>query len=173
MKRTYNVSEAAKAIGVSVKTLQRWDREGKLVANRTPSNRRYYTDKQIKDICIDNNDLEENHMSLSEYLKKMKIGDVISIEFEDECVDYITKTKWFEMTIFVLGGTGRNGKPVIIDAFYEEDEIDSDIIENKIKELTKEKFNVKLKRNKGELTIIYKADEVFRNFEDENFCYRM
>ena len=103
----------------------------------------------------------------------MKIGDVISIEFEDECVDYITKTKWFEMTIFVLGGTGRNGKPVIIDAFYEEDEIDSDIIENKIKELTKEKFNVKLKRNKGELTIIYKADEVFRNFEDENFCYRM
>ena len=31
MERTYNVSEAAEKIGVSVKTLQRWDRDGKLV----------------------------------------------------------------------------------------------------------------------------------------------
>ena len=30
-------------MGVSVKTLQRWDREGILKANRTPTNRRYYT----------------------------------------------------------------------------------------------------------------------------------
>ncbi len=30
-------------INVSVKTLQRWDREGILKAKRTPTNRRYYT----------------------------------------------------------------------------------------------------------------------------------
>ena len=53
MEKTYNVSEAASVIGVSVKTLQRWDREGKLVANRTPSNRRFYTEKQIHDIYND------------------------------------------------------------------------------------------------------------------------
>ena len=47
MKNTYNISEAAELIGVSVKTLQRWDREGKLVASRTPSNRRYYTKNQL------------------------------------------------------------------------------------------------------------------------------
>ena len=39
----------AEMIGVSVKTLQRWDKEGKLVAHRSPSNRRYYTHKQYVD----------------------------------------------------------------------------------------------------------------------------
>lgn len=33
----------AKLIGVSVKTLQRWDKSGSLVAGRLPSGRRFYT----------------------------------------------------------------------------------------------------------------------------------
>lgn len=33
----------AELLGVSVKTLQRWDRSGVLIAKRTPTNRRYYT----------------------------------------------------------------------------------------------------------------------------------
>lgn len=49
MENTYTVSQAAKKIGVSVKTLQRWDRDGILVANRTPSNRRYYTENQLNE----------------------------------------------------------------------------------------------------------------------------
>ena len=36
----------AKRLGVSVKTLQRWDREGILIAKRNPNNRRYYTEDQ-------------------------------------------------------------------------------------------------------------------------------
>lgn len=43
----YSIGEFAMLIGVSVKTLQRWDRYGKLKANRHPSNRRYYTDEQL------------------------------------------------------------------------------------------------------------------------------
>ncbi|MDD6711433.1 MAG: IS607 family transposase [Sharpea porci] len=39
----YKPKDFAKLLGVSVKTLQRWDREGILKANRTPTNRRYYT----------------------------------------------------------------------------------------------------------------------------------
>lgn len=45
----YKPQEFAEMIGVSVKTLQRWDREGKLKAQRTPTNRRYYTHKQYVD----------------------------------------------------------------------------------------------------------------------------
>ena len=54
----YKPQDFAEMLGISVKTLQRWDREGKLKAFRTPSNRRYYTDEHLKvynegrcDIC--------------------------------------------------------------------------------------------------------------------------
>ena len=39
----YKPKEFAELLNVSVKTLQRWDREETLVADRTPTNRRYYT----------------------------------------------------------------------------------------------------------------------------------
>lgn len=38
----YKPNEFAELLNVTVKTLQRWDREKILVANRTPTNRRYY-----------------------------------------------------------------------------------------------------------------------------------
>lgn len=39
----YKPKDFAELLNVSVKTLQRWDRENVLVAKRTPTNRRYYT----------------------------------------------------------------------------------------------------------------------------------
>jgi predicted site-specific integrase-resolvase len=45
----YKPKDFANLLGVSVKTLQRWDREGILKANRTPTDRRYYTyDQYLK-----------------------------------------------------------------------------------------------------------------------------
>lgn len=46
MKDVYAPREFAKMVGRTVKTLQRWDREGVLVAYRTPTDRRYYTHDQ-------------------------------------------------------------------------------------------------------------------------------
>ncbi len=47
MSNTYNIQEFGGLIGKSTKTLQKWDREGKLIAHRSPqSNRRYYTHDQ-------------------------------------------------------------------------------------------------------------------------------
>ena len=51
----YKPQEFAEMIGVSVKTLQRWDKEGKLKAYRTPTNRRYYTHNQYVDYMGDGN----------------------------------------------------------------------------------------------------------------------
>ena len=42
----YKPKYFAELLGVSVKTLQRWDRQNILKANRTPTNRRYYTYEQ-------------------------------------------------------------------------------------------------------------------------------
>ena len=39
----YKPKDFAELLGVSVKTLQRWDRDGIIKANRTPTDRRYYT----------------------------------------------------------------------------------------------------------------------------------
>lgn len=41
--KNYKPKDFAELLGVSVKTLQRWDREGILKAHRTPTDRRYYT----------------------------------------------------------------------------------------------------------------------------------
>ena len=50
--KTYKPKEFAKKIGVSVRTLSRWDASGKLKAYRTPTNIKYYTGKQYIDYCI-------------------------------------------------------------------------------------------------------------------------
>jgi excisionase family DNA binding protein len=50
MENTLSTGKAAKLLGVSVKTLQRWEREGRLIpAARTDSNRRLYTESQIRE----------------------------------------------------------------------------------------------------------------------------
>ena len=44
-----STGKAAQLLGVTVKTLQRWEREGRLVpAGRTESNRRKYTESQLR-----------------------------------------------------------------------------------------------------------------------------
>lgn len=45
--KTYTTSEFAELVGVSVSTLQRWDRDGILKPDRTITNRRIYTDADI------------------------------------------------------------------------------------------------------------------------------
>jgi len=50
MESTISTGKAAKLLGISVKTLQRWEREGRLVpVGRTDSNRRLYTESQIRE----------------------------------------------------------------------------------------------------------------------------
>lgn len=46
--RIYKPKEFSKLVGVTVHTLQEWDRSGKLKAQRTISNRRYYTEEDLQ-----------------------------------------------------------------------------------------------------------------------------
>lgn len=48
MERTLTSRDVARLLGVNIKTVQRWDREGRLKpAGRTATGRRYYTEAQI------------------------------------------------------------------------------------------------------------------------------
>lgn len=38
----------AQRLDVSISTLRRWDKEGFLVAHRTPTNRLFYTEEQVE-----------------------------------------------------------------------------------------------------------------------------
>ena len=73
----YKPQEFAEMIGVSVKTLQRWDKGGKLKAYRTPTNRRYYTHKQYVDYMGDGNC---NH---GKYKKQIEGDEEIAKELQD------------------------------------------------------------------------------------------
>ncbi|MFI3283448.1 MAG: IS607 family transposase [Erysipelotrichaceae bacterium] len=46
--KIYKTGEFAELIGVTITTIQRWDRSGKLKAYRTPTNKRYYTHEQLQ-----------------------------------------------------------------------------------------------------------------------------
>ncbi len=49
MENTMTISKAAEMVGVTVKTLQRWEREGRLVpVSRTKTNRRVYAIEQVR-----------------------------------------------------------------------------------------------------------------------------
>lgn len=54
--KIYKPKEFAKLLGVSVRTLQRWDKKGLLVAYRTPTDRRYYTHEQYLEYVGDKNE---------------------------------------------------------------------------------------------------------------------
>ena len=58
----YKPKDFAEFLGVSVKTLQRWDREGTLKANRTPTNRRYYTYDQYLQFKGINTENDKRHV---------------------------------------------------------------------------------------------------------------
>jgi len=49
MEQFYTIGQFSHLTNIKVKTLQKWDRDGTLVAYRTPTDRRYYTHSQYLD----------------------------------------------------------------------------------------------------------------------------
>ena len=47
--KVYSVGKFAKLIGKSVRTVQRWDKDGLLVAKRSVTGRRFYTHAQYQE----------------------------------------------------------------------------------------------------------------------------
>lgn len=58
--KKYKTGEFANLLGVSVKTLQRWDKSGKLLAKRTAGDHRYYTHSQYLEYIGESTQIEEN-----------------------------------------------------------------------------------------------------------------
>ena len=48
MPRTYTASEAARALGISLDTLRRWDRQGRIRVQRDAANRRVVSAREVE-----------------------------------------------------------------------------------------------------------------------------
>ena len=88
MEKIYKPKEFSKLIGLSVSSLQRLDREGILIANRTSTNRRYYTMKQYEEYMGINN--KDNYISknttlgeLEKIFNNLLEGDLKTIYISD------------------------------------------------------------------------------------------
>lgn len=46
----YRISEFAKRVGRSASTVRRWEREGRITANRTATGQRYFTDSDVRQV---------------------------------------------------------------------------------------------------------------------------
>jgi molybdopterin-binding protein len=73
-KELYTAREAAQALGISLDTLRRWDRDGRIRTRRDPANRRVVTAREIARLRGD----EASHMSARNRLR----GTVRSVEVE-------------------------------------------------------------------------------------------
>jgi len=96
----YKPKDFAELLNVSVKTLQRWDREGILKAFRTPSDRRYYTHKQYVDYMGDGN---------SKHGKTIIYTRVSTSNQKDDLANQVEFLKQY-----------ANAKGIIVDEIFED-----------------------------------------------------
>lgn len=83
----YKPKDVAKILGVTTKTLINWEKSNKLVAYRSPTNRRFYKQYQIDEILGIKRECVINKNTTMEELEKifnsMLEGDLKSIYVED------------------------------------------------------------------------------------------
>ena len=68
--------DMAEKLGITVRTLQKWDNQGILKAYRTPTNRRYYTEEQYLQYI--GKPLDSEHARVSTYGQKDDLADQIA-----------------------------------------------------------------------------------------------
>src|SRR5450759_4098717 len=99
MNNTYSPKEFGKLIGRTTNTLQKWDREGKLNAHRSPTtNRRYYTHDQYlqyRGLVAPEQGLTIAYSRVSEVAQKPDLANQIKA-IETYCQQQaITVDEWF------------------------------------------------------------------------------
>lgn len=104
----YKPKEMAELIGVSVPTLQRWDREGVLKAHRTPTNRRYYTKEQYLKYV---NKPLENQRKVIGYLRVSSRNQTDDLENQKQFIKQFCNAKGIVVDDYMTDiGSGLNYK---------------------------------------------------------------
>jgi predicted site-specific integrase-resolvase len=129
MEKTYTVTEAASILNRTVKCLQLWDRHGKLKANRTKTNRRFYTADEIKNFLNIKESKKENR-KIYAYCRVSSQSQKQDLKNQRNIIEEFCISKRFFNVCFVeeiAGGLNFKRKQ-----FYS---IINDIINNKVEKL--------------------------------------
>lgn len=141
--KTYNITQVSERLGVSVKTLQRWDRDGKLVAKRTPTNRRFYTESQLKELEGDNvmDGFKRIAEKFVEYLKANDFDNAFKFVLNDGLNDFdfgIVYVSEFDTLLFVVSmyGDGSVGDTDKILKFEDQGDRELDDFDDELEYIT-------------------------------------
>lgn len=93
IKRSYKPKEFSKLVGCTVGTLQRWDREGILVAHRNPNNRRFYTEEQLEQFLLESSKTKHSGRKNVAYCRASSQKQKSSIENQEEFISVYTNAK--------------------------------------------------------------------------------
>ncbi|MDJ0510971.1 MAG: IS607 family transposase [Crocosphaera sp.] len=107
-----NITQTAKILGVSVKTLQRWDKEGTFPALRTPSNRRAYRRSDVN-ARMGINDSVEGLQAIAVYCRvssqRQKDNGDLDRQ-QSRVITHCTKRKYNIKYVLAEMGSGMNDK---------------------------------------------------------------
>ena len=81
----YKVGEFSEKVGVSISTLQRWDRTNVLKSRRTPTNQRYYTDEDLNKVLNLDKETESKRKNVG-YCRVSTRGQKQNLENQKEFV---------------------------------------------------------------------------------------
>ena len=81
----YKVGEFSEKVGVSISTLQRWDRTNVLKSRRTPTNQRYYTDEDLNKVLNLDKETESKRKNVG-YCRVSTQGQKQNLENQKEFV---------------------------------------------------------------------------------------
>ena len=81
----YKVGEFSEKVGVSISTLQRWDRTNVLKSRRTPTNQRYYTDEDLNKVLNLESETESKRKNVG-YCRVSTQGQKQNLENQKEFV---------------------------------------------------------------------------------------
>jgi len=76
--RTYTASEAARALGVSLDTLRRWDRQGRIRVSRDQANRRVVSQREIDRVRGDAGQTLSARNRLEGVVREVKIEGLLA-----------------------------------------------------------------------------------------------
>ena len=106
----YKVGEFAERIGVSISTLQRWDRTDVLKSKRTPTNQRYYTEEDLNKVLNLEEDTKSKRKNVG-YCRVSTQGQKQNLENQKEFVSVYSLSHGITLDeIYTDIGSGLNYK---------------------------------------------------------------